>query len=48
MQEYIERLVNAGIPYACSDEIVSLFWNEEDLEGLKEYVKKIEQCKEVE
>lgn len=42
MQTYIDRLVEAGIPYACAEEIVGEYWKEGDLEGLKGYINMIE------
>ena len=43
MQTYIDRLINAGIPYACAEEIVEEYWKNEDLEGLQKYINLIEQ-----
>lgn len=50
VQTYIDRLVKAGIPYACADEIVSSYWADGDINGLRRYIKMIESgytiCKE--
>lgn len=43
MQTYIDRLTNAGIPYACAEEIVNEYWKDEDIEGLQKYINLIEQ-----
>lgn len=42
VQTYIDRLVKAGIPLACADEIVSSFWADGDLNGLRRYISLIE------
>lgn len=42
MQNYIDRLVKAGIPYACADEIVTQYWKDDDLDGLNRYISLIE------
>lgn len=42
MQTYIDRLVKAGIPLACADEIVSSFWADGDLNGLRRYIALID------
>ena len=42
MQEYIDRLVAAGIPLTCADHFVSEFMKNDDLDGLNGYVSMIE------
>lgn len=43
MQTYIDRLIDAGIPDSCAEEIVSEYWKDNDLEGLQRYINLIEQ-----
>lgn len=42
MQSYIDRLVAAKIPYECAYNIVSKFWADGDLCGLRRYIALIE------
>lgn len=41
MQTYIDMLVESGIPYIYADEIVTEYWNNEDLNGLLKYIDEI-------
>lgn len=42
METYINKLTDAGIPYACASEIVGEYWEQNDIDGLKGYINMIE------
>ena len=42
MKEYIDRLMQKGIPLSCAKSMVASFLDDEDLEGLKGYINLIE------